>query len=43
MNKEERPKCCGLKMHKAGFVWSGRNREQRYACNACGRTTTKVC
>jgi transposase-like protein len=29
-------------MHKAGFVMSGRKRIQRYVCNSCYRTTTKV-
>ena len=28
---------CGGRMHKAGKVWSGRNRVQRYQCPACGR------
>ena len=33
---------CGNKMHKAGFVWSGRNRVQRYKCPKCGRSTIKT-
>lgn len=32
---------CETSMHKAGKVWSGKNRVQRYRCNKCGRTTTK--
>lgn len=28
---------CGAKMIKAGRVWSGRSKVQRYQCLACGR------
>lgn len=37
------PKCkkCNHPMHKAGFIWSGKNRVQRYRCNECGATKTK--
>jgi rubrerythrin len=34
------PKCATL-MHKAGFIWSGREKVQRWRCPKCGRTTTK--
>lgn len=27
------------KMHKAGFIWSGRKKVQRFRCHICGRTT----
>ncbi len=37
----DRPVCCGRSMHKAGFIWSGRRKVQRYKCNKCGRTTIK--
>lgn len=38
------PSCpdCKIEMHKAGKVWSGKKKIQRYRCNRCGRTTTKV-
>jgi transposase-like protein len=32
---------CKIKMGKAGFAWSGKNKVQRYRCNKCGKTTTK--
>ncbi len=32
---------CGTKMCKAGFLWSGRTKVQRYLCSHCGRTTIK--
>jgi transposase-like protein len=31
----------GVKMHKAGFVWSGYNKRQRWQCSKCGATTIK--
>jgi len=38
---KNRPICgkCLVSMHKAGFIWSGKNRVQRYRCNVCGKTT----
>uniref|UniRef100_A0A6M3LUX6 Putative transposase n=1 Tax=viral metagenome TaxID=1070528 RepID=A0A6M3LUX6_9ZZZZ len=30
---------CKNKMAKAGMIWSGRTKVQRYKCNKCGRTT----
>lgn len=41
--KTENPTCseCNHAMHKAGFIWSGRRKVQRYKCNKCGRTTVK--
>jgi len=35
------PICCGTKMMKSGFAWSGRKKVQRYKCNKCGKATTK--
>lgn len=29
-------------MHKSGNVFSGLKKVQRWRCNQCGRTTTKV-
>ena len=34
------PKCL-IQMGKAGFVWSGSRKVQRYRCNKCGATTAK--
>lgn len=36
------PECHKEAMHKAGFVMSGRKKVQRYVCNSCYRTTTRV-
>ena len=33
---------CKTKMHKAGMAWSGTHKVQRYRCQKCGTTTTKV-
>jgi transposase-like protein len=33
---------CNQKMHKSGYIWSGRHKVQRYKCNKCGRTTVKI-
>lgn len=37
------PTCpdCLKPMGKAGYVWSGKNKVQRFRCNGCGKTTTK--
>jgi transposase-like protein len=35
------PKCCNVEMGKAGWIWSGKHKTQRWRCNKCGRTTTK--
>lgn len=37
------PKCpdCKTEMHKAGLVWSGKHKVQRFKCNKCGRSTIK--
>jgi transposase-like protein len=32
---------CNHAMHKAGMVWSGSHKVQRYRCQRCGATTTK--
>ena len=36
-----RPSCpaCNVPMGKAGKVWSGTNKVQRYRCGKCGKTT----
>jgi len=33
---------CKTKMHKSGFVWSGRKKVQRWKCPKCGRATIKT-
>jgi len=38
MNKVACPEC-GSQMHKAGFVFSGRTKRQRWCCPKCGRHT----
>lgn len=42
LNEVKRVICkeCHGYMHKAGKVWSGKHKAQRYRCNACGFTTT---
>ena len=42
--EEERPICqdCNLPMGKAGLAISGITKVQRYRCNHCGKTTTKL-
>ena len=32
---------CKLVMGKAGKIWSGKRKVQRWRCSGCGRTTTK--
>jgi hypothetical protein len=42
MNEElSCPKCENGRMHKFGFIWSGKNRRQRYICRDCHRVTMK--
>jgi len=36
------PECKTKKMFKAGFVWSGRHKVQRFKCGSCGRTCAKI-
>jgi len=33
---------CKIKMHKAGFQFSGRHKVQRYKCNKCGYAATET-
>ena len=33
---------CGKKMGKAGFVWSGKKKVQRWRCFGCGKLTMKI-
>ncbi|KKM84889.1 hypothetical protein LCGC14_1294610 [marine sediment metagenome] len=35
------PECGSVKMPKAGKVWSGGKRKQRYQCTNCGHCTTQ--
>ncbi len=38
-NPTTNPTCaCGRTMHKAGTMWSGRHKIQRYRCQGCGAT-----
>ena len=32
--------CKSTRMCKAGMIWSGKHKVQRYRCLACGSTTT---
>jgi len=33
---------CSIKMHKAGFTWSGRRKVQRHRCPVCGKTSQRI-
>jgi transposase-like protein len=35
------PKCKSVRLVKAGIVWSGHNKRQRYVCLDCHSTTIK--
>jgi len=41
MSKLKCPKCKSTKLVKAGRVWSGGKKKQRYLCNNCGYVTTE--
>jgi transposase-like protein len=33
------PHCNSVRLNKSGFMWSGRNKRQRYTCLDCHRAT----